>query len=44
LCLIQEDIENSIKFLEKSNRQLANNSEVLRNLGFAYTITGQYEK
>jgi Flp pilus assembly protein TadD len=42
--LATEDVLGSIKYLEESNKQLANNSEVLRNLGFAYTISGQFEK
>lgn len=44
LCLATEDVLGSIKYLEESNKQLANNSEVLRNLWFAYTISGQFEK
>ena len=44
LCLSTEDVLGSIKYLEESNKQLANNSEVLRNLGFAYTISGQFDK
>jgi len=34
----------AIPFLEKSNKLMSNNSEVLRNLGYAYAISGQYEK
>jgi len=44
LCLNHEKIPEAIKYLEKSNKLLANNSEVLRNLGYAYAISGQYEK
>jgi tetratricopeptide (TPR) repeat protein len=44
LCLSTEDILGAIKYLEESNKQLANNSEVLRNLWFAYTISGQFDK
>lgn len=34
----------AIPFLEKSNKLMSNNSEVLRNLGYAYAISGKYEK
>ncbi len=44
LCLNNNEALKSIKYLEESNKQLANNSEVLRNLGFAYSISGKYEK
>ena len=36
--------KEAIPFLDKSNKLMANNSEVLRNLGYAYAISGQYEK
>ncbi|MDQ7009133.1 MAG: hypothetical protein Q9M94_02480 [Candidatus Gracilibacteria bacterium] len=39
-----EEPEKAIPFLEKSNKLMTNNSEVLRNLGYAYAISGQYEK
>lgn len=44
LLLISEKVEEAIVFLEKSNSFLWNNSEVLRNLWFAYTLVGKIEK
>jgi len=38
LLLSQDKITDSIKYLEKSNKLLSNNSEVLRNLGWAHTM------
>ena len=38
LLLSQDKINLAIKYLEKSNNLLANNSEVLRNLWWAYTM------
>ena len=38
LLLSQDKIIQAIKYLEKSNKLLSNNSEVLRNLGWAYTM------
>jgi Flp pilus assembly protein TadD len=42
--LSQDKVVDAIKLLEKSNELLWNNSEVLRNLGWAYTLKGQTEK
>ena len=39
ILLSQDKVTESIKYLEKSNNMLWNNSEVLRNLGWAYTMT-----
>lgn len=44
LCILLEDAKTSIQYLEESNKLLSNNSEVLRNLWFAYTVSGKYEK
>jgi len=44
LSLANEEIENAIKYLEKSNKLLWNNSEVLRNLWFSYSLAWKYEK
>jgi len=38
LLLSQDKVLQAIKYLEKSNKLLANNSEVLRNLWWAYTM------
>jgi len=37
-------IKEAISYLEKSNKLLWNNSEVLRNLGWAYTMIWESEK
>jgi Flp pilus assembly protein TadD len=34
----------AIEFLKKSNQLIGNNSEVLRNLWWAYTLAGESEK
>jgi tetratricopeptide (TPR) repeat protein len=39
LLLSKDKIKEAIKFLEYSNKYLPNNSEVLRNLWWAYTET-----
>ena len=44
LSLNLENIDDAIIHLEKSNKLMSNNSEVLRNLGYAYSISGQYKK
>jgi len=44
LLLSNDKIKESIEYLEKSNKNLWNNSEVLRNLGWAYTMTWDNEK
>lgn len=38
ILLSQDMIEASILYLEKSNKLFGNNAEVLRNLGWAYTM------
>ena len=40
LLLSKDKIVEATKFLEKSNTLMWNNPEVLRNLGWAYTIIG----
>ena len=43
--LLSKDMPHEgIKYLEKSNHIIWNNSEVLRNLGWAYTLTGTPER
>jgi len=44
LLLSQDKIVEAIKFLELSNKNLANNSEVLRNLWWAYTMIWNSER
>lgn len=44
ILLSKDDASNSLKFLEKSNSVIWNNSEVLRNLWWAYTLVWQSEK
>jgi len=44
LLLSKDKIEEAIKFLEKSNKLLWNNSEVLRNLWWAYTMNWETTK
>lgn len=44
LMLSSEKVTESIPFLEKSNSLLGNNTEVLRNLWFAYTLSGSYDR
>jgi len=44
LLLWEDNILDSIKFLELSNTLYGNNAEVLRNLGWAYTMSGQHER
>lgn len=44
ILLSKDKVAEAIKYLEKSNELLWNNSEVLRNLGWAYTLEGQTEK
>ena len=43
--LLSKDMPNeAIRYLERSNSIIGNNSEVLRNLGWAYTLTGHPER
>lgn len=44
ILLSQDKIVDAIKFLELSNKYLANNSEVLRNLWWAYTMIWNSER
>ena len=44
ILLSQDKITTSIPYLEKSNKLFGNNAEVLRNLGWAYTMAWQTEK
>ncbi|NVP17795.1 hypothetical protein HUU51_03690 [Candidatus Gracilibacteria bacterium] len=44
ILLSKDKIRESIEFLEKSNSLMGNNSEVLRNLGWAYTMLGETDK
>ena len=44
ILLSQDKVQDSIKFLEKSNIIMWNNSEVLRNLGWAYTMLWESDK
>ena len=44
ILLSQDKFKQSLSFLEKSNSLMWNNSEVLRNLGWAYTMNNQVEK
>ena len=44
ILLTQDKFKDALEYLEKSNSLLWNNSEVLRNLGWAYTMNNQVEK
>lgn len=44
ILLSKDNASESIKYLEKSNNLSSNNSEVLRNLWWAYTLVWQSEK
>jgi len=44
ILLSQDKITEAIKYLEESNRILSNNSEVLRNLWWAYTMIWNSER
>lgn len=44
ILLGEDNLKESIKFLETSNQLFGNNAEVLRNLGWAYTMSQQYER
>lgn len=44
ILLSMDQVQAAIKFLEASNGLMANNAEVLRNLGWAYTIIGSHQK
>jgi tetratricopeptide (TPR) repeat protein len=44
LLLSQDKIKEALKYLKKSNELMWNNSEVLRNLGWAYTLIWETSK
>ncbi len=44
ILLANNKITESIEFLEKSNNLMPNNAEVLRNLGWAYSMTWESRK
>lgn len=44
LLLSKDKFEEALSYLEKSNSLLWNNSEVLRNLWWAYTMNGKTDK
>lgn len=44
ILLSKDKVKEALEYLEKSNSLIWNNSEVLRNLGWAYTMVGQTEK
>lgn len=44
ILLSQDKITESIIYLETSNKYYGNNAEVLRNLGWAYTMSGQHDR
>jgi tetratricopeptide (TPR) repeat protein len=44
ILLGEDKVAESISYLEKSNILFGNNAEVLRNLGWAYTMSGQHER
>lgn len=44
ILLWEDKVEESIKYLEKSNKLFWNNAEVLRNLGWAYTMSDKHDQ
>lgn len=44
ILLSQDKVDSAITYLEKSNSLSSNNSEVLRNLGWAYHMKGETAK
>lgn len=44
ILLGEDKVHEAIAFLEKSNKLFGNNAEVLRNLGWAYTMSNQHER
>jgi Flp pilus assembly protein TadD len=44
MSLIRNDFVKAIESLEQSNEKTPNNPEVLRNLGWAYTMVGEVKK
>ncbi len=44
ILLSEDQLHEAILYLEISNTLFGNNAEVLRNLGWAYTMSNQYER
>jgi tetratricopeptide (TPR) repeat protein len=44
LLLSQDKVHEAMRYLENSNTIIGNNAEVLRNLGWAYTMLGKTER
>lgn len=44
MALIRSNFSQAITYLERSNILSPNNPEVLRNLGWAYTMVGDIKK
>ena len=44
ILLAEDKLTEAIHYLETSNRLFGNNAEVLRNLGWAYTMCHQHER
>jgi len=44
ICLNNEKYKEALEYLEKSNKSLWNNAEVLRNLGWAYNMNNQIDR
>jgi tetratricopeptide (TPR) repeat protein len=44
ILLGEDKINEAISYLEKSNKLFGNNAEVLRNLGWAYTMSNQHDR
>ena len=44
ILLSNDKFKEALNYLEKSNKLMWNNSEVLRNLGWAYTMNNEVEK
>lgn len=44
ILLWEDKVDEAIKYLEKSNILFWNNAEVLRNLGWAYTMSNRHER
>lgn len=44
ILLWEDKVSEAIKYLEKSNMLFGNNAEVLRNLGWAYTMSNKHDR
>jgi len=44
ILLSGDKVQEALSYLETSNKMMWNNAEVLRNLGWAYTIVGEHTK